>query len=128
MSEKSADTYVQQLESEKKLIEERIAELRGEVRAINKLIYRHKSRLSAAGANVKINEKNSDRLFYEALIIDTINGAKNGLRTGEIHKALQKADHDLNYNTLRSYVTKMRDKKLIKKRSPLHYEWVIVEK
>lgn len=128
MPDESVDTYIRQLESEKKLIEERIAELRGEVRAINKLIYRHKSRLSAAGANVKINEKNSGRLFYEALIIDTINGAKNGLRTGEIHKALQKADYDLNYNTLRSYVINMRDKKLIKRRAPLQYEWVAVEK
>lgn len=128
MSEKSTDTYIRQLESEKKVIEERIVELQGEIRAINKLIYRHKSRLSVEGTSETINQKNIDRLFFETLIIDTVKGAKGGLRTGQIYDKLKKAGYELNYNTLRSYVTKMRDKELIKKRSPLVYEWVVSEK
>lgn len=127
MSEKSTDTYIRELESEKKVIEGRIAVLQGEVRAINNLIYRYKSRLFAEGTSETVNQKNIDRLFFETLILDTIREAKGGLRTGQIFDRLRKQGYGLNYNTLRSYVTKMRDKELIRKRAPHAYEWVVAE-
>jgi repressor of nif and glnA expression len=62
------------------------------------------------------------------MIIDAIRNAKKGLRTGEIHDALKKSGYGLNYNTLRSYVAKMRSKGLIKKATPQSYHWIPAQK
>lgn len=125
MNDKPSSDYIQQLEAERKALEGRIAELHAEVRVISDLIYRHKARLFANETDEKVNLKNVDRLFFETLIMDTIGASKGGLRTGEIHDRLKKIGYGLNYNTLRGYVTKMRDKGLIKKRFPSSYHWVV---
>lgn len=122
----ATDSYIAQLEEEKKVMEARISELQAEIRTINNLIYRRKSRFFADRQDERINEKNIDRLFFETLILDTLKEARKGLRTGEIHTAITRAGYGLNYNTLRSYVTKMRDKGLIKKATPSSYYWVVV--
>jgi len=127
MSE-APDSYIARLEVEKKAMEARVAELQAEIRTVNNLIYRRKSEMFAASREETINEKNVDRLFFETLIMDAIRNAKRGLRTGEIHSAISKSGYGLNYNTLRSYVTKMRDKGLIKKATSSSYYWVAVEK
>jgi predicted transcriptional regulator len=122
------DTYIARLEDEKKAMEVRVAELQAEIRTINNLIYRRKSELFAESREEKVNQKNVDRLFFETLIMDAISNTKRGLRTGEIHTAITKSGYGLNYNTLRSYIAKMRDKGLIKKATPSSYYWVVVEK
>jgi len=118
------DAYVTRLEADKRALEERIKELQAEVRAINNLIYRRKSELFADGTGEGRNLKNADRLLFETIILDALNNSKRGLRTGEIHSAVTKQGYGLNYNTLRSYVTRMRDKGLIKKDNPSSYYWV----
>ena len=118
------DAYVDRLEAEKRALEERIRELQAEVRAINNLIYRRKSEIHAGGTGQERNLKNTDRLFFEAIVLDALRNSKRGLRTGEIHSAVTKQGYSLNYNTLRSYVTKMRDKGLIRKKTPTSYYWV----
>lgn len=119
------DPYIKQLEEEKKSLEARITELQGEVRVINNLIYRRKSENFAKGTNQNINQKNVDRLFFETLIIDEIKDRRGGLRTKEIYDRIKRSGYGINYNTLRSYITKMRDKGIIKKRTPTSYHWVI---
>lgn len=126
MSE-APDPYIARLEAEKKVMEARVAELQAEVRTVNNLIYRRKSEMFAESREETVNEKNVDRLFFETLILDAISNAKRGLRTGEIHSAVTKSGYGLNYNTLRSYVTKMRDKGLIKKSTPSSYYWIVPE-
>jgi len=125
---KAPDSYIARLEVEKKAMEARVAEIQAEIRTVNNLIYRRKSEVFAGSREEVVNEKNVDRLFFETLIMDVIRNAKRGLRTGEIHSAVTKSGYGLNYNTLRSYVTKMRDKGLIKKATPTSYYWVIAEK
>jgi len=105
-------------------MEARVAELQAEIRTVNNLILRRKSEKFAKSRDETVNEKNVDRLFFETLILDAIHNAKKGLRTGEIHTAITKSGYGLNYNTLRSYVAKMRDKGLIKKATPSSYYWV----
>ena len=122
------DPYIARLEVEKKAMEARVAEIQAEIRTINNLIYRRKSEMFAENREEKVNEKNVDRLFFETLIMDAISDAKRGLRTGEVHIAITKSGYGLNYNTLRSYVAKMRDKGLIKKATPNSYYWVVAEK
>ena len=120
----SKDAYVKRLEADKHVLEERIKELQSEVRAINNLIYRRKSEILAGGTGQNRNLKNADRLLFETIILDALNSSKRGLRTAEIHSNITKQGYGLNYNTLRSYVTRMRDKGLIKKKSPSSYYWV----
>ena len=105
-------------------MEARVVELQAEIRTVNNLILRRKSEKFAKSRDETVNEKNVDRLFFETLILDAIRNAKRGLRTGEIHTAITKSGYGLNYNTLRSYVAKMRDKGLIKKATPSSYYWV----
>lgn len=121
------DPYIVRLEIEKKAMEARVAEIQAEIRTVNNLIYRRKSEKFADSRNEPINEKNVDRLFFETLIIDTIRKTKKGLRTGEIYSAVTKSGYGMNYNTLRSYITKMRDKGLIKKVTPSSYYWTVAE-
>lgn len=121
------DPYILRLEVEKKAFEAQVADLQREIRTINKLIYRRKSQAIAEERGEGINLKNVDRLFFETLILDVVRASKQGLRTGEIYDRIRKSGYGLNYNTLRSYITKMRDKNLIKKRSPHDYHWVAVE-
>lgn len=118
------DPYIARLEAEKKTMEARVVELQAEIRTVNNLILRRKSEKFAKSRDETVNEKNVDRLFFETLILDAIRNAKRGLRTGEIHTAITKSGYGLNYNTLRSYVAKMRDKGLIKKATPSSYYWV----
>ncbi len=118
-------SYVGRLEAERKQLEERIAELQAEVRVVTNLIYRHKAQTFADETSEKVNLKNVDRLFFETLIMDIIRAAKGGLRTGEIYERLGKVGYRMNYNTLRSYITKMRDKGLIKKRGSNSYYWIV---
>lgn len=125
---KAPDLYIARLEAEKKAVEARVAELQAEIRTINNLIYRRKSEAFAKGQEESINEKNVDRLFFETLIMDTLRNTKRGLRTGEIHIAVTKAGYVLNYNTLRSYIAKMRNKGLIKKATPSSYYWIAPSK
>jgi predicted transcriptional regulator len=120
----SLDAYIDRLASEKRMIEERIRELQAEVRTINNLIYRRKSEIHAGDTGQDRNLKNADRLFFEAVVLDALSNSKRGLRTGEIHSAVTKQGYGLNYNTLRSYVTRMRDKGLIRKKSPTSYYWI----
>ena len=117
----------ERLEAEKKAMEARVAEIQAEIRTINNLIYRRKSETFAESREEKVNEKNVDRLFFETLIMDAIRGTKRGLRTGGIHTAVTKSGYGLNYNTLRSYVAKMRDKGLIQKATSRSYYWVVAE-
>lgn len=121
------DPYVERLEEEKTSLEHRIKELQSEVRAINNLIYRHRSKAVALEQDETINQKNVDRLFFETVILELLRKTERGLRTGEIYKRMELEGYGLNYNTLRSYVTKMRDKKLIKKLTPQDYRWVTVD-
>lgn len=118
------DPYIQQLELDKAALEERIANLQSEVRTINNLIYRRRSEGLAASEGTAVNLKNTDRLFFEAMILETLNNSKSGLRTGEIQEKIVKQGYELNYNTLRSYVTKMRDRGIIKKATSYSYKWI----
>lgn len=118
------DAYIKQLEADKAALEARIAELQSEVRTINNLIYRRRSEGLAAAEGTAVNLKNADRLFFEALILELLKGSKRGLRTSEIHTQVAKRGYELNYNTLRSYVTKMRDRGTIKKASAHSYYWL----
>jgi len=118
------DPYVQQLEADKAALEARIADLQSEVRTINNLIYRRRSEGLAASEGAAVNLKNADRLFFEAMILEALNESKRGLRTGEIHNQITKRGYELNYNTLRSYVAKMRDRGAIKKATAHSYYWL----
>jgi len=118
------DPYIRRLEAEKDALEQRIKELQVEVRAINNLIYRKKSEAFAESTGQTPNLKNVDRLFFETVILDALRSSTRGLRTREIYDALAKKGYGMNYNTLRSYVTKMRDKALIQKKTPNSYYWV----
>jgi len=122
-----SDPYIKRLEAEKEALERRIKEFQGEVRAINNLIYRRKSEILADSTNQESNLKNADRLFFETIIIDALNGSKRGLRTRDIYDSIRNSGFGINYNTLRSYVMRMRDKKLIKKKTTDSYYWIAVE-
>lgn len=119
-----SDPYIKRLEAEKEALEQRIKELQAEVRTINNLIYRKKSEVFAADTGQSHNLKNMDRLFFETVILDTLGASSRGMRTREIYDALIKKGYGLNYNTLRSYIAKMRDKSLIKKRTATSYYWI----
>lgn len=119
------DPYIQRLEEEKEILEKRIKEIQIEIRTINNLIYRKKSENFAGRTGENINLKNADRLFFEAIIIDALKTSKRGLRTKEIYDTLIKLGYGMNYNTLRSYVTKMRDKSLIKRAPLSSYNWIL---
>lgn len=121
------DPYIAKLEAEKQAMEDRIAELQSEIRTINNLIYRRKSEIHAHDQDEPVTGKNIDRLLFETLILDTVRKSKRGLRTGQIYSEIKKSGYGLNYNTLRSYVTKMRNKGLIKKSTPASYYWVAIE-
>ncbi|WP_425501503.1 winged-helix domain-containing protein [Parasulfitobacter algicola] len=58
------------------------------------------------------------------MILEALNSSNRGLRTGEIHTHITKRGYELNYNTLRSYVTKMRDRGVIKKATTYSYYWL----
>ena len=119
------DAYIERLEAEKLALEERIKDMQSEVRTINNLIYRRKSELFANDTGETRNLKNTDRLVFETIILEALNSSKRGLRTGEIHNAILKQGYGLNYNTLRSYVARMRDKGLIQKKTPTSYYWIV---
>jgi predicted transcriptional regulator len=124
-----ADTsnhYVENLEKEKAALEARIVELQNEVRAINNLIYRYKSQNIAKAKGESVNLKNIDRIFFESMIIDALRSSKNGLRTREIYESLRRSGYNVNYNTVRSYVTRMRDRGSIRKKSKGSYNWTSV--
>ena len=109
-------------------MEARVAEIQAGIRTVNNLIYRRKTRIFAGDRKEVVNKKNVDRLFFETLIMDVTRNVKRGLRTSEIHSAVTKSGYNMNYNTLRSYVTKMRDKGLIKKATASSYYWVTAQK
>ncbi len=116
--------YLKRLKEEREALELRIKDLQVEVRTINNLIYREKSKMLAVDNGETQNLKNADRLFFETVIIDALRASPRGLRTSEICGALAKKGYAMNYNTLRTYVTKMRDKALIQKKSPRSYYWI----
>lgn len=122
-----SDPYIKRLEAEKEALEQRIKEFQGEIRTINNLIYRRKSEIFADSTNQETNLKNADRLFFETIIIDALNASKRGLRTKDIYTSIKKSGFGINYNTLRTYVMRMRDKKLIKKNKADLYYWIAVE-
>ena len=124
MPDLESDPYIKQLETDKADLEARIADLRTEVRTINNLIYRRRSNRLARSQSTKVNAKNADRLFFETMILEVLKNSKNGLRTSEIQTHITNDGYALNYNTLRSYITKMRDRGTIKKASPRSYYWV----
>ena len=119
-----SDPYIRQLEADKSTIEARIKELQSEVRTINNLIYRRRSESLAVSEGAALNLKNADRLFFEAIILEALGASERGLRTAEIQKQIKNRGYQLNYNTLRSYVTKMRDRGTIKKATANSYYWV----
>lgn len=120
----SADPYIARLEADKKALEAQIADLQSDIRTINNLIYKRKSEAFADQQGERINLKNAERLFFETLILDAIRSRDKGLRTREIYTVIARAGYGINYNTLRSYVAKMRDKGLIKKATSESYYWV----
>ena len=119
------DAYVKRLEEERAALEQEIKALQAEVHAINNLIYRKKAEELAINVGQAPNRKNMDRLFFETLILDVLRNSKDGLRTKEIYDSLRKKGYIANYNTVRSYIAKMRDRKLIQKRTPTSYFWIV---
>jgi hypothetical protein len=119
------DFYIKQLEQDKQGLEQQIEELRREVATINNLIYRRKSQSFADEREEKINRKNVDRVFFESLIVTILREAEGGLRTAQIFKKTEKLGYKINYNTFRAYITNMRDKKIINKRTSDSYYWVV---
>ncbi len=117
--------YIKNLEMEKRGLENKIRELNKEINFIDKLIFRRKSQQMADSYGEKKSLKNSDRLFYEVIIIDLIKESKNGLRTSSIFEKLKLKGYFINYNTFRSYITRMRDAGKIKKSNS--YNWVTLE-
>ena len=118
------DPYIKRLEDEKETLEQRVQDLKAEIRALNNLIYRRKSANLATRTNQAANLKNASRLFFETIILDVLNANRHGLRTRKIYEAILERGFSINYNTLRSYVMKMSDKELIKKKSAGLSEWV----
>lgn len=121
------DAYVKRLEDEKAALEQQIKALQAEVHAINNLIYRKKAEELAVTVGQVPNRKNMDRLFFETLILDVLRDSKDGLRTKEIHDSLRKKGYSANYNTVRSYIAKMRDWALIQKKTPTSYFWIVAD-
>ncbi len=120
------DFYIKQLEVDKADLEKKIAELQREVATINNLIYRRKSQSFAGSRDEKVNRKNVDRIFYESVIVDVIKASNDGLRTSQVHTNAENMGYKINYNTLRSYIADMRDKGIIKKRTPTSHYWIVV--
>jgi|TARA_R110000803_G_scaffold72041_1_gene135525 hypothetical protein len=117
-------SYIAQLEAERLNLERKVEELQIEIRLINNLIYKKKSESLAFNMSEKLNKKNSERLFYETIILQALASSQQGLRTSEIQRRVATIGYKINYNTLRSYVTKLRDKNLIKKKAKNSYKWV----
>lgn len=118
------DGYLTQLERDKRELQSKIEDLRSSVRTIDTLIFKRKSELASKLSGEKINRKNSGRLIFETLILELITESKTGLRTSEIRGSIEKRNFNMNYNTLRSYVTSMRDKGLIQKSKTHSYKWI----
>ena len=118
------DSYIVRLEAERDLIDSQIAKLRADIRTINNLILKRKSELSASTGNEKLNLKNSNRIMSEQLIIEILRSSKIGRRTSDIFNEINKRGYNINYNTLRTYVSDMRYKGIILKHKAHSYNWI----
>ena len=122
------DPYILNLEKEKKELQSRIDELRRNIITIDGLILKRKSQLLAEVVGEHMTIKNTNKLFYEALIIDIISKRNNGIRTAEIFREIKNRGYKINYNTLRAYIVSMNLKKKITKSKRFIYNWITPEK
>ncbi|OSQ31562.1 hypothetical protein [Thalassospira sp. MCCC 1A03138] len=109
------DPIIEKLEEEKRHLEARVRDIRAEINALNNLILRRRARHSAQNKDQQVNLKNVDRLFFETAILELLKRTKKGARTSEIFSELKSQGIGVNYNTLRSYVSRMSEKKMIRK-------------
>ena len=120
----SVERLIASLERDKAILLEKIAELRNEVKSIDALITRSKAEKYAVQTNEIVTRRNMERIYNEQAIIDVINSSKNGLTTSGVKIALDRVGHNINYNTLRSYISRMRDKGTIF-RPRGKYKWLV---
>ena len=118
---------LEELRKEKESILLEISNLNKQISVIDKIIFRKKAEMSSLTTGETINKKNINRIYTERLIIECLKDSKNGLRTAEIAKALSKKGHNVNNNTIRSHITRMRDKELIHKKKG-SYRWLPTDK
>ena len=125
MSTPQTDPYILGLEREKRELLAKIDDLRKKIRTIDALIIKARTELLANNTGVKVTRKNADRLFFETLILEVISKTKNGARTAQIYAEIGKLGYSLNYNTLRSYIIRLRDTKRIKRNRQNIYNWIV---
>ncbi|RZK44740.1 MAG: hypothetical protein EOO61_02720 [Hymenobacter sp.] len=121
------DGFLDELEAEKERINKLIRKLSSELRAVDRMLFRLKSQNRSNIKGISLNKKNMEKLFYEGIIIEVLGRYKNGLRTAQIYEYLSKAGYDINYNTFRGYIVKLRDDGSILKKDR-GYKWVIADK
>jgi hypothetical protein len=119
------DPYIAGLEADKRAIELKIKELDEQLRTINNLIYKRKMTLDADNLGITLNKKNFNRILLESVIKVLVSKSRDGLRTSEIYDALSDQMPGINYATVRSYVTRMRDKGALKKNPTKRYSWIV---
>lgn len=120
----SKDPLLHNLELEEERILKKIEDLKAELKSINKLKFRRKTQVLGEEFDSPVTNRNIDKLFYESVILEIIRNSQAGLRTSEIFEKIVKSGYDINYNTLRSYIVRLRDEKKIRKK-PRGYEWFI---
>lgn len=120
------DPFLSSLEKERAIIRENISKLNADLSYVDKMIVRRKSEILSDNLGIKLNKKNIDRVFFESLITDILRNSKKGKRTSELFESIRLMGHRINYNTLRTYVTKMRDKGFIYRKGN-NYQWFATE-
>jgi hypothetical protein len=108
------ELLIASLEREKAEIEDKINDLNKQLKHIDQLIIKHKSEHYANFTNERLSKKNIDRIYFERLIVEAIKKSSVGMSTLDLRLHFKKKLIQLNYSTLRSYLSRMRDREIIR--------------
>jgi len=112
------DSFIKKLQKEKDRIISQIRELKDEYRTITKILARHQTSEFGSPTGETVNKKNMNRIMNEHIILDAVKKHSGQLRTKDLAEYV-----DINPNTLRSYVMRLRDKGFIQKNH--NHKWCI---
>lgn len=122
----ATDPFLRDLEKEETRVRKKIDELKSELRSIERLKFRRRQQIYGEDLGQPLTSRNVDKVLFESVIIELLKSKSSGMRTSAIFKSILSNGYDLNYNTLRSYITRLRDSNKIRK-STDGYNWIVSE-
>ena len=122
----ATDHFLRDLEKEEARVRKKIDELKSELRSIERLKFRRRQQIYGEELGQPLTSRNVDKVLFESIIIELLKSKPSGMRTSAIFKTISAGGYDLNYNTLRSYIARLRDVNKIKK-SGGGYNWIVAE-